>query len=714
MAMTTDNFNALVEQVQQINSKVDTLTDSVANLDLKYTKIKYLSKLIDVNINYPAENDVLVYDKTGKWKNAQYDEIGLQDGEGGESNIYVIGIGDTTSPTNENVYSAARTVEDWVSSKNSDYMWGDLTMYSQDSLNPGPTTIFTDKLQSINASENTVTGSGLIYKIKDSGAAYIETDELVVRKAAVFNSLEIKKINSVGGSLIVSVASNVITRVEESSQNYKGEVQTVWRCFYTNTDSLTGDTITTDFQPGDIARVQSFNIADTGTNPDVKNHYYCGEVLGVGSTTKDGGYIDLSQKNIDSSTTEPPKQGDVLVQFGNFETVSRQNIITISTYDNNAPSIMLYQGVDNFDLTNKSIIEMGYDNSQDQNQGYFNVYGRMYIGTKPSSQKESYVKYDPTIDNGDGSYGRVQVKADIIVEGTDGDKTLISGGYIDNDVINTNTLITKTVIADAIEVDDDQPLRIGENLTISNDGTLTAVNGVFSGCVTSDDGVIGGFAIGENDITATGSNGKLQLSGDGISFTTSSAGVYLRASDSGLLNVTGNSSYPAAYFNNSGGVSVQINGFEILNGASFIRACGVLNITSKNLPVSSVYDLTNSSYAENGEIFYLPTYGEIEDSISQGIWHNITTPYVLPVYIFTNTLLSDQRIILKGGTEKITNPLSQRDKVIPIVASNGGFINQYVFDGDSYAFGYIIVYPTSMSITTSGSYAQFRMISYNA
>lgn len=709
MAMTTDNFNALVEQVQQINSKVDTLTDSVANLDLKYTKIKYLSKLIDVNISYPAENDVLVYDKTGKWKNAQYDEIGLEYGEGGESNIYVIGIGDPTSPSNENVYAAARTLEDFVSSKNDDDVWGNLTFYSHDESNPHATKIFVDEITSRNFNSNTVTGSGFIYQIKNNGSSYIEVDELAVRKAAVFNTLNIKKIDSVGGSLIVSVASNIITKVEVRNQIYEEVSQDVWRCFYNNKDTMTGDTIMTDFQPGDIAKVQSYNITDTGDNENVKNHYYCGKVLGVGD-----GWIDLSQTEIDSSTTEPPKAGDALVQFGNYKDVSRQNIITISAYDNNAPSIMLYQGVNSYDLTNKSIIEMGYDRGQDQDQGYFNVYGRMYIGTKPDSQKESYVKYDPTIDNEDGSYGRVQVKADIIVEGTSGDTTLISGGYITNDVINTDTLITKTVIADAIQVDDGQPLKIGENLTISNDGTLTAVNGTFSGHMESSDGIIGGFIISENDITATGTNGKLQLSGDGISFTTSSTGVYLRASDNGLLNVTGNSSYPAAYFNNRNGVSVQINGFEILNGASFMRACDVLNITSKNLPVSSVYDLTNSSYAENGEVFYLPTYGEIEDSISQGIWHNLTAPYVLPVYIFTNTLLSNQRIILRGGTEKITNPLSQRDKVIPILASNGGVINQYVFDGDSYAFGYIVVYPNSMSITTSGSYAQFRMISYNA
>lgn len=507
--MTNDDFNALVEQVQQINDKTNVLSDSVAKLDLKYSKIKYLSKLIDVNISYPAENDVLVYDKTGKWKNAQYDEIGLSDGEGGESNIYVIGIGDSTSPTNENVYSAARTIEDWVSSKNNDYVEGNLTFYNNDELNPHATKIFIDEITSRQYNQNTVTGSGFIYQIKSGGSSYIEVDELAVRKSAVFNKLQIKKIDAVGGSLIVSVAANEIVRVEETNQLYNGEYQDVWRCYYTKEDSMTGETIMTDFKPGDIARIQSFNIVNTGDNENVKNHYYCGEVLGVGN-----GYIDLSQKNVDESTNDSPKAGDSLVQFGNFEDVSRQNLISISSYDSNAPSIMLYQGVNSFNLTGKSIIEMGYDSSQDQNQGYFNVYGRMYIGTKPGNDKESYVKYDPTIDNGDGTYGKVLVKADIIVEGEDGDDfTMIDGGHISTKLIDADQIIASIgVIHNELQVGDKFRVDAEGNLTANdaqlNNATLT---GNFSnkGCTLNSDG--SGY-LGNGDISWT-TDGTITYSG---------------------------------------------------------------------------------------------------------------------------------------------------------------------------------------------------------
>ena len=109
---------------------MNTLSESISRVDAKVENTKYLTRLLDVNAKYPAENDILIYDKTGKWKNIQYDEVGIEGGgggTGGSSDIYIIGIGDDTPPNNENVFSAARTIEDWVSSKDPDDVEGTLT-----------------------------------------------------------------------------------------------------------------------------------------------------------------------------------------------------------------------------------------------------------------------------------------------------------------------------------------------------------------------------------------------------------------------------------------------------------------------------------------------------------------------------------------------------------------------------------------------------------
>ena len=66
--MTQDQYNDLVNTVQQLTEKTDTLADSIARVDTKVENTKYVTRLLDVNVQYPAENDVLVYDKTGKKK----------------------------------------------------------------------------------------------------------------------------------------------------------------------------------------------------------------------------------------------------------------------------------------------------------------------------------------------------------------------------------------------------------------------------------------------------------------------------------------------------------------------------------------------------------------------------------------------------------------------------------------------------------------------
>lgn len=678
--MTNDDFNALVEQVQQLNDKTNVLSDSVAKLDLKYSKIKYLSKLIDVNISYPAENDVLVYDKTGKWKNAQYDEIGLSDGEGGESNIYVIGIGDSTSPTNENVYSAARTIEDWVSSKNNDYVEGNLTFYNNDELNPHATKIFIDEITSRQYNQNTVTGSGFIYQIKSGGSSYIEVDELAVRKSAVFNKLQIKKIDAVGGSLVVSVAANEIVRVEETNQLYNGEYQDVWRCYYIKEDSMTGETIMTDFKPGDIARIQSFNIVNTGDNENVKNHYYCGEVLGVGN-----GYIDLSQKNVDESTNDSPKAGDSLVQFGNFEDISRQNLISISSYDSNAPSIMLYQGVNSFNLTGKSIIEMGYDPSQDQNQGYFNVYGRMYIGTKPGNDKESYVKYDPTIDNGDGTYGRVLVKADIIVEGEDGDDfTMIDGGHISTKLIDADQIIANVGVIH-------NELQVGDNFRVDTNGNLTASNAVIRGDIYALEGTIGGFKFTNSGFSSENFN----LDTHGLEITTTDYNIHIGSylfSNSSAIKITARNYTPASalmQLDSSNTVNWANNGQLAITAAGGILSnvrCGtittnrVLLTKSDNTAIEynsygheyvSVYCNKSNNIFTLGGIQYWKTYinnyrdinrDKFPDKISDSIL------YSLKVTVICEPTSTQNFIVAFNGNDRLTN----RGSDLPILYDNNG------------------------------------------
>ena len=518
---SSDEFNALVEQVRDLSNKTDQMADSIALIDASVNKTKYLTKLLDVNVSYPAENDVLVYDKTGKWKNAQYDEIGFKPGEGGESDIYVISIGDETPATNENVYSAARTIEDWVSSKNDDTIEGNITFAEGKNL-------YIDGIQSRFASQGTDLGSGFVYKIKSGGTSYLEIDELAVRKTASFNTLEIKKVTSVSGNMVISPASNNIIRVEETTQYYENSYQSVWRCIFREEIEEDGEIVSqikTDFQPGDLAKIQEFNI-QTGISEDVKNRFYWGKVLGVGKN-----YIDLSKTDVDPATNTQPMAGDALVMYGHkgdtYEDLKRQNVISISTYADNAPAIQMYQGLNDYSTENKAIIELAYDSAETQQQAYMNVYGRMYVGTK--DRETSYIKYDPTIN---GGAGLLTVKATIIVKDPDdeSDVTLIEGGYI-----RTNLLKVKDIVANAGTISNSLSVGYGKffvdgngNLTArgatltsaSISGDIIATSGTFHN-VNINSGNIGGFTINSSNLSSSNWKNSMTLSNESIKFTSS-------------------------------------------------------------------------------------------------------------------------------------------------------------------------------------------------
>lgn len=520
---SSDEFNALVRQVRDLSNKTDQMADSIALIDASVNKTKYLTKLFDVNVFYPAENDVLVYDKTGKWKNAQYDEIGLKPGEGGESNVYVIGIGDETPPTNENVYSAARTIEDWVSSKNDDIIEGNITFAEGKNL-------YIDGIRSRFAAEGSDTGSGLIYKVKNNGSSYLEIDELTIRKTASFNTLEIKKVTSVSGNMVISPASNNIIRVEETTQYYENSYQSVWRCIFREEIEEDGELVSqikTDFQPGDLAKIQEFNI-QTGISEDIKNRFYWGKVLGVGKN-----YIDLSKTDIDPSTNTQPMAGDTLVMYGHkgdtYEDLKRQNVISISTYADNAPAIQMYQGLNDYSTENKAIIELAYDSAETQQQAYMNVYGRMYVGTK--DRETSYVKYDPTANDG---AGLLTIKATIIVKdpNNESDVTLIEGGYI-----RTGLLKVEDIVANAGTISNS--LKVGTRFEVDSSGNLVANNATLTsatiyGSITSTNGEIGGFKISNNYLQSGSGSSSMKLSRDKIEFQN---GNYSGSSDKQIVTL---------------------------------------------------------------------------------------------------------------------------------------------------------------------------------
>lgn len=185
-------------------------------------------------------------------------------------------------------------------------------------------------------------GSGFILKYdKEKKRSYLEVDEVLVRKIVYVVSLIIKHLQHVGGTIILTPASMKCSKVEK--------YDTYYRCYFDYKDD--DKAIKNDFEVGDLARCQTFNIIDKESE-NVSNQYYWRYVTGVGAD-----YIDLSIADCDEGSKDPMK-GDEIVQLGNRYNTRRQNAIILSTIGDDAPSIKQYKGINTYELNDDMAINI--------------------------------------------------------------------------------------------------------------------------------------------------------------------------------------------------------------------------------------------------------------------------------------------------------------------------------------------------------------------
>ena len=230
------------------------------------------------------------------------------------------------------------------------------------------------------------------------GRSHLITDYLEVRMKAIFEELVIKKTSTIGGKEIISPAGGVVAhKVEEVTVTYNNVSQKAYRCYFLAEQE--GDAVDNDFAIGDQVRSESFNVRK-GTYHKVGNHFYWRLLIGrdeepVELEGKKYHYIDLSDTDC-ATASDVPAKGDVLSQCGNRTDVERQNCLIFSAVDTYSPSISLYHGINSYSFANKEYVEYGVN--KQTNKAFFNVYGDMYVGDRPTKENgyegSSYIKYD--------------------------------------------------------------------------------------------------------------------------------------------------------------------------------------------------------------------------------------------------------------------------------------------------------------------------------
>lgn len=247
------------------------------------------------------------------------------------------------------------------------------------------------------------------------GRSHLTTDYLEVRMKAIFEELVIKKTSTIGGKEIISPAGGVVAhKVEEVTVTYNNVSQKAYRCYFLAEQD--GDEVDNDFAVNDQVRSESFNVRK-GTYHKAGNHFYWRLVIGrdedpVELEGKKYHYIDLSDTDC-ATASDVPAKGDVLNQCGNRTDVERQNCLIFSSVDTYSPSISLYHGINSYSFANREYVEYGVN--KQTNKAFFNVYGDMYVGDRPTKENgyegSSYIRYD-------SSTKQVSVKGKISAKST--------------------------------------------------------------------------------------------------------------------------------------------------------------------------------------------------------------------------------------------------------------------------------------------------------
>lgn len=386
----TYDYHPLGEQVKLIN-------DMFAQVDAdgkhyRNSRIIGMEIPLDIPYDHPqyTVGEKAATSRLGKLED-KVDSItvnGMQIGGTGSGNggVYVIGLNDSTPASDSNVYSARRSRMEFVSRLQDNTAKGTITWEKIQKLLSGLV---------VGNSNNENGGS---WTPDAEGRSHLITDYLEVRMKAIFEELVIKKTSTIGGKEILSPAGGVVAhKVETVTVTYNEVSQKAYRCYFLAEQD--GDAVDNDFAVNDQVRSESFNVRK-GTYHKVGNHFYWRLVIGrdeepVELEGKKYHYIDLSDTDC-ATASDVPAKGDVLTQCGNRTDVERQNCLIFSAVDTYSPSVSLYHGINSYSFANKEYVEYGVN--KQTNKAFFNVYGDMYVGDRPTKENgyegSSYIKYD--------------------------------------------------------------------------------------------------------------------------------------------------------------------------------------------------------------------------------------------------------------------------------------------------------------------------------
>ena len=285
--------------------------------------------VVDQKLERPTEADIEISDVLSQTTQSRMaDEIESVRSEVKANTVElpdVIRSWDTTLPTDNNLFSARRSEQEFLSRKRNDRTKGRITFEQgvvfgeeENGFVDGKgnaellTAVVRELLSSGDYSGGGLTDRGWKLGMDEDRLSHLIVDKLTVRQVMNVFELLINKVRSVGGQICVSAANGKIKAVEEQGDYY-----------------LISFEQKNMFVRHDLVRCQTF----TGT--DLRSYW-----VEVAEVTTDG--IVVAKEEFEDVE---PKAGDECVLMGNTAVENRQNLVLISATEDGEPRVDVMDGV---------------------------------------------------------------------------------------------------------------------------------------------------------------------------------------------------------------------------------------------------------------------------------------------------------------------------------------------------------------------------------
>ena len=346
----------------------------------KITRKVNLPSQMDIEISDALQTGALekVNDNIGELKNytkSRIDGVELPD---------VIRSWEKTLPTDNNLFSARRSMQEFLSRKTDDTAQGLIRLlqglklgYGEKGIDAKGNAVLGD-VQMVDAvlrrivspGYDGVTQQGFGIVDRGDGKFRLDIHDLQVWGKAVFQELEVRKLSYAGGNVYLSGSGGKIFKTEELTE---AGVLKGWRCWLLADD---GTTATQNlWRVGDQARCQTFGLADKQkptrswwrvvTAVSEENVALTDE---VGNELYDGkkfGWIEIAKDNCEPGS-DVPMAGDTIVLDGNQNPNERerQGVMILETTGPGTPRIVSYKGVVGYTHDGCEVFKLAPDGSR--------------------------------------------------------------------------------------------------------------------------------------------------------------------------------------------------------------------------------------------------------------------------------------------------------------------------------------------------------------